>query len=315
MPAISTRDEALAAVGAALAQWTAASGDVLARATAAVRGARAETEAELSRRARRVAELASLLGSLRADDPRRAAVAYDLARAQADQHAAVQAATRVTGLMERAAALQRSHARNTRSFTEAARADLTRREGQLGAYRAAGAGGLGGGFGGGFAGTPHALGGLALGGAAVGGAVTGGSAVGGAGAAGGGTAGPGWLTSAGLADVSVAEAGFADNPIVGEFGRDGLTRADYRWAVTQWDEVIRPGLDRGMTRDDFAAKDAARDAPPLRRLAFVYDIFLGSETIVVNRLPDGTIDVTNGRHRLTVARELGVTSLPARWVR
>jgi hypothetical protein len=304
MPAISTRDEALAAVGAALAQWTAASGDVLARATAAVRGVRAETEAELSRRARRVAELASLLGSLRADDPRRAAVAYDLARAQADQHAAVQAATRVTGLMERAAALQRSHARNTRSFTEAARADLTRREGQLGAYRAAGAGGLGGGF----AGTPHALGGLALGGAAVGGAATGGSA------AGGGT-GPGWLTSAGLADVSVAEAGFADNPIVGEFGRDGLTRADYRWAVTQWDEVIRPGLDRGMTRDDFAAKDAARDAPPLRRLAFVYDIFLGSEAIVVNRLPDGTIDVTNGRHRLTVARELGVTSLPARWVR
>jgi hypothetical protein len=314
VPAISTRDEALAAVGAVLAQWTAVSGDVLARATAAVRGARAETEAELNRRARRVAELASLLGSLRADDSRRSAVAYDLARAQAAQQAAVQAATQLTGLMERAAALQRSHARNTRSFTEAARADLTRREGQLGAYRAAGAGARGG-----FAGTPHALGGLALGGLALGGPAAGGPAAGsgatGSAAAGSATAGPAWLTGAGLTEVTVAEAGFADNPIVGEFGRDGLTRADYRWAVTQWDEVIRPGLDRGMTRDDFAAKDAARAAPPLRRLALVHDIFLGSKAIVVKRLPDGTIDVTSGRHRLTVARELGVTSLPARCVR
>jgi len=320
VPAIRTRDEALAAVGAALAQWTVVSGDVLARAAAAVRGARADAEAELSRRTRRVAELTDLLGSLRADDSRRPAAANDLARARASQLAAVQAATQVGGLLERTAALQRSHVRNTRSFAEAARADLTGRGSQLAAYRAAGTG-----AGGGAADGPAGYGptGSWPGDGPAGYGPTGswpgdgpagdGPAGSGGGPAVGRAAAVSWLSGRGLADVAVAEAGFDDNPIVGEFGRDGLTRADYRWAVTQWDEVVRPGLDRGMTREDFAAKDAARGAPPLRRLADVCDMFLGSDLVRVERRPDGTLNVLSGRHRLAVAHELGVRRLPAKW--
>ena len=140
----------------------------------------------------------------------------------------------------------------------------------------------------------------------------------------GGLAGPGrgtasappvesWLPGNGLSDLDVAQAGFADNPITGTFGRGGLTRADYRWAVSTWDELVRPGLDRGMTRDDFAARDAASGAPPLRRTADVYDMFLGGDPIRVERRSDGSIAVINGRHRLRIAGELGITRLPARW--
>ena len=79
----------------------------------------------------------------------------------------------------------------------------------------------------------------------------------------------GWLADRGLTDIGVAEAGFADNPITGSFGRAGRTEPDYRWAMTTWDQVVRPGLDRGMSRDDFAARDAARGATPPRRTADV----------------------------------------------
>jgi hypothetical protein len=132
-------------------------------------------------------------------------------------------------------------------------------------------------------------------------------------AAKGGTGSSSWLGEQGLADVDVALADYSDNPILGKFGRDGLSRADYRWAVTTWDAVIRPGLDNGMTRDDFAATDAGRGARPPRSYAEVYDMFLGGDPIRIERRPDGTLRVGSGRHRIEVARELGVTRLPAKW--
>jgi hypothetical protein len=109
----------------------------------------------------------------------------------------------------------------------------------------------------------------------------------------------------------VAKVEFADNPITGSFGRGGHARADYRWAMTTWDQVVRPGLDRGMSRDDFAARDTARGASPPRRTADVYDMFLGSDPIRVERGAGETLDVIDGRHRLMVACELGITRLPA----
>jgi hypothetical protein len=73
---------------------------------------------------------------------------------------------------------------------------------------------------------------------------------------------------------------------------------------------VGPGVAAGKTREDFAARDARSNAQPLRRTADVYDMFLGSDRIRVDRRPDGSMDVVNGRHRLLIARELGIKTLP-----
>lgn len=116
--------------------------------------------------------------------------------------------------------------------------------------------------------------------------------------------------SQGMAELDVNAADLADTPILGEFGRGGLSRDDYRWAVQTWHDTVGPGVEAGMTRDEFAARDLAGGAPALRRSADVYDMFLGSDRIRVDRRPDGSLNIINGRHRFAVARELGIASLP-----
>jgi hypothetical protein len=68
-----------------------------------------------------------------------------------------------------------------------------------------------------------------------------------------------------------------------------------------------------MARDDFTARDAARGARPPRSYAEVYDMFLDKDPIQIDRRPDGTLHVGSGRHRIEIARELGITRLPAKW--
>jgi hypothetical protein len=291
MTGVRTRDEALAVIDRALAQWAADSGGVLTQAVAAAAGALAVAETEAARRAAGVVALEQRLAAMRSDDPGRGTVAAQLARAREALQAARQAVAQLAGILARVTQLQRAHVRNTAACISAARADLARRGVELSAYRAAG----GGAGGGGMPGVIAPLGGLSLATAS----------------APAGNAIPQWLAASGMADFSVAEADFTDNPIVGTWGRDGFSRTDYRWAVTTWDQVIRPGLDRGLTRDDFEARDVACGARPERRIANVYDWFLGTDKIVVERRPDGTLNVGNGRHRIEIARELGIPSLPA----
>jgi hypothetical protein len=301
MSEIRTRDEALIAIDRALMQWAAEAGGTLAQAVAAADKTHTAAEAETSRRAQRVATLEALLSTLGPDDPQRAQVQRDLVRAQRSLEAARRATQRIAEVARQVARLQHSHVQTAEVSVSAARADVSRRVTALDAYRAAHSGD---------------------GSAAVAGIVSSAlSAVGTAGAAAlaamttspssSALGGPTWLVGCGLADIDVAKADFADNPITGSFGRGGLTRADYRWAVTTWDQVVRPGLDRGMSRDDFAARDQTRGAPPLRRTADVYDMILGSDPIRVERRADGTLDVINGRRRIEIARELGVSHLPA----
>jgi hypothetical protein len=118
------------------------------------------------------------------------------------------------------------------------------------------------------------------------------------------------LSRLGLTDLDVGAADLADTPIVGAFGKGGLSRADYRWAVQAWSDIVGPGVERGMTRSDFSDRDERIGAPPLRRMSDVYDMFLGADRIRVDRQADGSLNIVNGRHRLQVARDLGIKSLP-----
>jgi hypothetical protein len=120
----------------------------------------------------------------------------------------------------------------------------------------------------------------------------------------------------GLAELDVNDADLDENPILDNdhsretFGKGGLSRADYRWAVQTWNDTVGPGVTSGKTREHFAARDTRSSAKPLRRTADVYDMFLGTDRIRADRQPDGSLNIINGRHRLLIARELGINSLP-----
>ncbi|WP_456598811.1 hypothetical protein [Blastococcus sp. SYSU DS0616] len=114
----------------------------------------------------------------------------------------------------------------------------------------------------------------------------------------------------------MSAADLEENPILddhgtqGGFGKGGLSRADYRWAVQTWNDTVGPGVASGKTRDYYAERDMLSNARPLRRTADVFDMFLGSDRIRAERRGDGSLNIINGRHRLLIARELGIKHLP-----
>lgn len=280
MAQVRTRDEALAAADQALARWETVAAGCLTQAAVIAESARSLADGKVRHWRSRVSACQAFLDSVGPDgDARR--IRAELMRAQQGLQTALRAQALIDAAAQQVRSLQRAHAQRTNAQISAARADLRRRTSALDSYRAAVSGG-----GSGASSVSQNSGG-----------------------------GDSIISSMGLASIDVSAADFRDNPVIGQFGRGGTTRADYRWAVQTWDEVVGPGVARGMTRSDFEARDSARCAAPLRRTAAVYDMFLGdTDRIRVSRRSDGSLDVTNGRHRLEVARELGVRSLPGQVV-
>jgi hypothetical protein len=83
---------------------------------------------------------------------------------------------------------------------------------------------------------------------------------------------------------------------------------------------MMPALERGEMPETFDAWDKANrighyspDAY-VRGYTDVYDSYYGAEKIGLELKPNGTYDVLNGRHRIYVAREAGLTKIPAQVV-
>lgn len=119
------------------------------------------------------------------------------------------------------------------------------------------------------------------------------------------------LAARGLRMGDVNSFDFSDNPIT-SWGK--ASRDDVEWAVSRWDDTIAPGIAQGATRADFETMDAQNGSGDMRRLAPVWDYFLGDDAIHGGgSLPGGGMDVGGGRHRLQVARDLGIRFLPIRF--
>ena len=117
----------------------------------------------------------------------------------------------------------------------------------------------------------------------------------------------------GISDVPLDQADFCDNPIRDGYHKGGAKVEDYRWAVETWETVVRPGVLAGKSRDDFESRDIAMGRESgFRRTAGVYDMFLGGDLIEFSRRADGSLDVASGRHRVEIAKQLGITHLPGR---
>lgn len=286
---VSTTDEALAALSKGLAVWSGETNQVISQSSAAINGTLSEISAAVSRCRQRVEALKDIVNSVPEDEDPGPAL-RELAKAEEQLQRAEQGESLARTVAERGRVLERNLRRTTMDVVPDALGDLRSGISSLEKYRDSSGGGISMGGGSGTGATPSS-------------GVTSGS-----GGAGGGSSDP--YASSDLSMIDISEVDMSDNPASTSDGHHGNSHADYRWMVDTWETTVRPGVDRGATRKDFADRDAARGAPPNRQTANVYDTFMGSDRIVVERRPDGTLNPTNGRHRIAMARSLGITHLP-----
>jgi len=270
---------ALEALSTAISAWRREAVGILAQADAQLRGQSDAIERTRSQRANRLSALKATLSACDAESPERGRLMLAVGEAEDALARATQALQEMDEVRAEFRILERQTRASTDGGTERADADLRRRAEAIKAYRAAGVP------------SPAATG-----------------PAGGAPSSGGGDA----IAQRGLAQVPLDQVDFSDNPILDGFGKGGATRGDYRWAVSTWADVVEPAVRDGADRSYFEARDAERGATGWRQTANVYDVFLGSDPIAVSCRPDGSLDPQSGRHRIEVARELGITHLPAR---
>lgn len=271
-----TSSEALAELDSALRKWATAASGIALQASAAAKALVAEAEKTVRERAARVAAIEAALSAARGEE--RARLARELQIATKSLEDARRGLKYATDTGRGAQSLQRRIDESTSSRVPRASQSLGRKLGALANYKSVSPPSS--------SSTPHDANG----------------------APGGHDFGV-----PGIVNVPIEHAHFEDNPILGAFGRGGATLTDYRWAAETWETVVRPGVLAGKTREDFEREDtAAGRYTGYRRLGGVYDMYLGDEPIRFSRRADGTLDVANGRHRVQVARQLGITHLPGR---
>ncbi len=281
MTEVRTRDEAIAMVDHSLQVWSSAITAVLLQSNGVVHSAQLDVDFVVRKWANQVRILEDLLAIAKEEEIRR--IKAELARAKEALDRARRVKVKVDEIASHVTKLGRSHTMVVTSQVANARNQLSRMNMALEEYRVSGST-IGGG------GTRNTQSAKFSGNA---------------------------LSGIGLSKIDVNDAAWDENPILdddpstGKFGRQGLYRSDYRWLVQTWNDTVGPGIANGMTRDDFALRDARSNAQPLRRTADVYDVFVSSDTrIHADRRPDGSLNITNGRRRVLIARELGIEDLP-----
>src|SRR5262249_23093252 len=116
---------------------------------------------------------------------------------------------------------------------------------------------------------------------------------------------------AGGGGVSViATAQVVDDRGVPRFEK--VDRAHVEWGLDRLKGVIEPALAGGKGADYSADRARAEGLSGERSYSGVYRWFYSPDhAITVSRLPNGRFDVTDGYHRLYVAKDMGISELPA----
>jgi flagellar biosynthesis regulator FlaF len=76
--------------------------------------------------------------------------------------------------------------------------------------------------------------------------------------------------------------------------------------------VVLPGVQEGASGDDFSQMDAQQGLDNEHGYRRIYDVFYGQDAIHVNKLGENCYDIDNGYHRIFVARDMGLETIPAK---
>lgn len=94
-----------------------------------------------------------------------------------------------------------------------------------------------------------------------------------------------------------------------------ITYENAKLHTQQLNEVVLPWVRAGAVGDDFKALDqrlgrVSQNGLNNNSYYDTYRLFYGNEPILVGKGGDGTLDVVGGRHRIYMAKELGLQSIP-----
>lgn len=119
--------------------------------------------------------------------------------------------------------------------------------------------------------------------------------------------GPAGLT---IESVSLDQIDLSDSPVSGaaDFHKVSAQQMQDGWQKLR--DVVAPAVARGADSDYFDRLDAAQGLSGANSYKNIYDVFYGINCIALNQVGN-TYHVTNGYHRLFIARQLGITNIPA----
>lgn len=136
-----------------------------------------------------------------------------------------------------------------------------------------------------------------------------------------GASGPsgGHAASVAVRPPSASSAVSTDAPLAdviddreGNIRFEKVSRKQVEWGLETLTRVVQPAVRMGKGSDYFMDRDRAEGLDGERSYSGVYRWFYsGDHAIKLSRQPGGKLEVINGYHRIVVARELGIRSLPA----
>lgn len=115
----------------------------------------------------------------------------------------------------------------------------------------------------------------------------------------------------GIQMVSVDRVDLSNSPVLGESDFRKVSHAEMVEGFQKLETTVRPAMGTGADGEYFSDLDKSQGLDYEHGYRRVYDAFYGSDPIRLDRTGD-TYNVVNGYHRLAVAKELGITALPAR---
>jgi hypothetical protein len=113
--------------------------------------------------------------------------------------------------------------------------------------------------------------------------------------------------------VELSAIDTSDREISAADFQKGYSPDDLKWAYHALHEVVMPGVAAGRGRDYFTRRDAAEGRQGTRSYSDTFGGFFGDDAIRLERRGDKYV-VTNGYHRIWIAKQMGLQSVPARVV-
>lgn len=131
------------------------------------------------------------------------------------------------------------------------------------------------------------------------------------GAAGGGAAAE-TIGDTDLVEVDLDRVDLSHSNVKGPASFSKVDQETMRKGMQRLDETVLPAVRSGADREYFAGLDRAQGLDYEHGYERVYDAFFGDYSLRLDARSDGSFAVTDGYHRIHVARQLGLPSLPAR---